>query len=64
MKACVLAGSAPIETITLQYTEVPLREPAKDEVFATGCGVTLQRRELTHSGALVCSRGPDGRFLG
>jgi len=33
MKACVLAGPAPVETNPLRYTEVPVREPAKDEVL-------------------------------
>jgi propanol-preferring alcohol dehydrogenase len=41
MKACVLAGPAPVETNPLQYTEVPSREPAKDEVLVRVrfCGV-------------------------
>jgi propanol-preferring alcohol dehydrogenase len=41
MKACVLARPAAVETNPLQYMEVPLREPAKDEVLVRvhDCGV-------------------------
>jgi propanol-preferring alcohol dehydrogenase len=41
MKACVLERPAAVETNPLQYTEVPLCEPAKDEVLVRVhyCGV-------------------------
>jgi len=41
MKACVLSRPAPVETRPLEYIEVPLREPGKDEVLVRVlyCGV-------------------------
>src|SRR5215470_7990557 len=41
MKACVLERPAPVETNPLQYKDVDLREPAKDEVLVRVhyCGV-------------------------
>jgi propanol-preferring alcohol dehydrogenase len=41
MKACVLSRPAPVETRPLEYIEVPLREPSKDEVLVRVlyCGV-------------------------
>jgi propanol-preferring alcohol dehydrogenase len=41
MKACVLTRPAPVETQPLQYADVPVREPGKDEVLVRVrfCGV-------------------------
>ncbi len=41
MKACVLSRPAPVETRPLEYIEVPVREPGKDEVLVRVlyCGV-------------------------
>jgi alcohol dehydrogenase, propanol-preferring len=41
MKACVLSRPAPVETRPLEYIEVPVREPGKDEVVVRVlyCGV-------------------------
>jgi propanol-preferring alcohol dehydrogenase len=46
MKACVLAGPAPVETNPLQYTEVPVREPGKDEVLVRVSHCAICRTDL------------------
>src|SRR5206468_5992055 len=59
MKACVLSRPAPVETRPLEYIEVPVREPGKDEVLVRVlyCGVCRTDLHVTE-GELAPRKSP------